>query len=219
MARERAFTPMKGLVLVLDAMGVIYEAADDVVELLLPFVAEKGGFDDPDKVKSLYTRASLGEMGTDEFWETLGLSPAVEEEYLARHRLRDGLLDFLRQPPPCVEALWCLSNDISRWSQKLRARFALDRFFAGFVISGDVGSRKPDARIFTAFLERAGCRAADCVFVDDRAANLETAACLGFRTLRFGAPGHGEDGEHPVVSSFVQLTTYMAHFANVGRQA
>ena len=214
MARERASTPMKGLVLVLDAMGVIYEAADDVVELLLPFIAEKGGREDPEKVKSLYTRASLGGMETDEFWAAVGLSPAVEEEYLARHRLRDGLLDFLRDPPPCVEALWCLSNDISRWSQKLRARFALDRFFAGFVISGDVGSRKPDAGIFTAFLERAGCRAADCVFVDDRAANLETAARLGFQAVRFGATGIGGDGDYPAVSSFVQLAV---HLGKIGK--
>ena len=69
---------MKGLILVLDAMGVIYEAADDVAELLMPFIAEKGGREDPDKIKSLYVRASLGEMETDEFWAALGLSPALK---------------------------------------------------------------------------------------------------------------------------------------------
>lgn len=201
---------MKGLILVLDAMGVIYEAADDVAELLMPFIAEKGGREDPDKIKSLYVRASLGEMETDEFWAALGLPPAVEDEYLARHRLRARLLGFLRHPPPCVDALWCLSNDISRWSQKLRARFALDRFFAGFVISGDVGSRKPDAGIFTIFLAMAGRPAPDCVFVDDRAANLETAARLGFRTVRFGEPKGGDGGEISVVSSFARLEAYLA---------
>ena len=37
---------MEDIVLVLDAMGVIYTAADDVEELLVPFVKERGGIAD-----------------------------------------------------------------------------------------------------------------------------------------------------------------------------
>lgn len=53
--------------LVLDAMGVIFQAADDVVELLIPFVTEYGG--EEDVVQSAYLDASLGRISADEFWK------------------------------------------------------------------------------------------------------------------------------------------------------
>ena len=81
------------------------------------------------------------------------------------------------------------------------------------MISGDVGSRKPDAGIFAAFLDRAGRPTADCLLVDDRAANLEVVARLGFQTIRFGEPKRGGGGEPPAVPSFAQLRDYLMRFA------
>jgi hypothetical protein len=39
--------PLEQIVLVVDAMGVIYQSADDVTELLVPFVTGNGGVQDP----------------------------------------------------------------------------------------------------------------------------------------------------------------------------
>lgn len=183
-------------------MGVIYAAADDVADLLVPFVAGRGGLADAAAVKSLYTRASLGELSADGFWEAVGLSPAIEDEYLA------GLMDFLCGLPLRVGALWCLSNDVPRWSRILRRRHGLERYFDGFVISGEVRSRKPDEGIFQAFLDKASCPASACLFVDDRPANLDAAAALGFRTVLFGMAG-ARGTSHPAAGSFPQLAAYL----------
>ncbi len=47
-------------VIVLDAMGVIYRARDDVAELLVPFVERHGSRASADHVAALYEKASLG---------------------------------------------------------------------------------------------------------------------------------------------------------------
>ena len=49
---------MKRIVLVVDAMGVLYESADDVAELLVPFVNENGGESDPGAIERQYLEAS-----------------------------------------------------------------------------------------------------------------------------------------------------------------
>jgi hypothetical protein len=53
---------MNRLTLILDAMGVIYRSADDVEELLIPFVAAHGGTQDReyDRVKNLDAARTLG---------------------------------------------------------------------------------------------------------------------------------------------------------------
>jgi putative hydrolase of the HAD superfamily len=51
--------------------------------------------------------------------------------------------------------------------------------FDAVVISGEVGMRKPEERIFRLALERIGLTAAECVFVDDHPTNVRAAAELG----------------------------------------
>ena len=166
---------MNDTILVLDAMGVIYTAADDIAELLVPFVLENGGLSDGAFIADRYTCASLGEIEAPSFWQSVGLSPTLEDDYLSRHQLTDGLVPFLENLPPCVSSVWCLSNDVSQWSKKLRSIHDLEQRFAGFVISGDVGIRKPDSGIYDCLLELV-CRPAKCVlFVDDRPKNLDAA--------------------------------------------
>ena len=43
-------------ILVLDAMGVVYQSCDDVEELLVPFIREKGSNIDKKTIEYLYTR-------------------------------------------------------------------------------------------------------------------------------------------------------------------
>lgn len=51
------------------------------------------------------------------------------------------------------------------------------------VLSGDVGVRKPDSRIYEVVLQRMGVAGQSAVFVDDIEDNLPPAAALGITTL------------------------------------
>jgi HAD superfamily hydrolase (TIGR01509 family) len=193
-------------VVALDAMGVIYSEANDGANLLYPFIVDQGGCKDVREILRLYTAASLGRISAAEFWMSAGIDPSLEDEYLGRHELSEGLNDFLEAATASGKELWCLSNDVSDWSRKLRERFALGRYFRGFVISGDTGTRKPDPAIYGSLLEQANCKPCDVVFVDDRLRNIEAAAALGIRSVLFKPepeemPGH----KYPIAMDFAEL--------------
>ena len=182
-------------IIVLDAMGVIYRARDDVAELLVPFVRRHGSRANANDVAALYEKASLGQLDADAFWRALELDPGIEDDYLAGHDLSEGLFAFLESARISGIDVWCLSNDVSRWSVKLRERFGLDGLFADFVISADIGFRKPSEQAFRCLLDRIG--GAPELFVDDRPRNVSVARSMGIPSVRFGTgchePGAVED--------------------------
>ena len=171
--------------LVLDAMGVLFQAADDVAELLIPFIEEYGGEAHDDVVQSAYLDASLGEIEPDDFWARVRIAPAFEDEYLARHSLSLGVMELLTSAQSGRTPVWCLSNDVGRWSMKLRQDFAIQELLAGSVISSDIHVRKPDSGIYEELLRRSGYSAEDILFVDDRPKNVLAAEALGIESLRY----------------------------------
>src|SRR4030095_5274894 len=61
-------------ILILDAMGVLYEAGDDVAELLVPFVGKHGHAGlSAEAIDRAYVEASLGRMDTEAFWRRMGV--------------------------------------------------------------------------------------------------------------------------------------------------
>ena len=170
---------------VLDGMGVIFKVADDVDELLVPFVEAFGG--DPTKVNSAYLDASLGAINADEFWIRVGLDASVEGQYLSHHALFPGAREFLLRAKEVSIPVWCLSNDVARWSKILRTTLGIDALLGGAVISSEVRARKPDILIYQRFLERSGYLASELLLFDDRPKNVEAASTLGIRAVCFSA--------------------------------
>ena len=73
-----------------------------------------------------------------------------------------------------------LSNS---WGADRYDREALAELFDAWVISGEVGMRKPDPGIYELAAERLGLPAALIVFVDDLPGNLKPARALGMATV------------------------------------
>lgn len=170
-------------ILALDAMGVIYEACDDVTELLVPFIEERGGIRDAELVQARYIEASLGRATADEFWLSMGLNAALEDDYLARHRVRSDVEACLSVARQSDKKICCISNDVAEWSKKLRHNHGLTEQISHWFISGDIGARKPDTLIYQRALDVLGVSASRVLFVDDRPKNLDAAASLGMSTL------------------------------------
>ena len=191
---------------ILDAMGVLYEAGDDVAELLVPFVGRHGRADLlAEAIDRDYVEASLGRMDTDAFWRRMGVDPALEDSYLAGHRLIEGTLEALAELKQRHGRLACLSNDVSSWSLKLRQRFGLEDWIDHWFISGDLGLRKPSAEIYRLAADRLGVRPRDIVLVDDRLKNLDAAKAVGFNTVLFDIRGEAPDHPHRRVQRLKDL--------------
>jgi HAD superfamily hydrolase (TIGR01509 family) len=205
---------------VLDAMGVIYLTGDDVGELLCPFIAEKSGSTDTQLIRQIYRSASLGEISSIDFWKAVGVSPKLEDEYLAKHLLSPGLTDFLDKLKQRGIKTWCLSNDIFEWSRKLRQRFRLEDYFEGFIISSDVGFRKPDTAIFRLLIKRLAYEPHEVVFVDDHQKNLDAAKAFGFETVLFESSASIPIYTSKVVHSFAELLAFLLRTeGNINREA
>jgi FMN phosphatase YigB (HAD superfamily) len=196
--------------LVLGAMGVLYRCCDDVKDILIPYLREKGAPDTrlEEAVRSCRA-ASIGRLTSTQVWQRIGMTPKAESEFLARFRLTEGLIPFLARARDHYAAVYCLSNDVSEWSEKLRRRFGLDKYVSRWCISADMGCRKPDELIFKLFLHAVKADdPAAYTFVDDRVANLDVARRLGMATVLFTA-NHGDarsySGGHRVAPDFGAL--------------
>lgn len=75
----------------------------------------------------------------------------------------------------------------------MRETLGYDEHFDGAFYSSELGAMKPAPAYFEIVLEKLGIDAAATVFIDDNAANIETASTLGIRAHRHdpaaGVPG------------------------------
>ena len=173
-------------VVAFDAMGVLYRSRDDVAELLVPYARAKGSTLDARTIGSLYTECSLGRLTSADLWRYLGAAGADDEEYCSGHQLTDGVLDLLDELHSAGARLACLSNDVSEWSAILRARFGLQAWITTWVISGDIGVRKPAPQAYRSLCRGVNADPARVLFIDDRLANVRAARQAGLAAVWFG---------------------------------
>lgn len=85
---------------------------------------------------------------------------------------------------------YCLSNISPELFKHLREQHELFDLFDGIVTSGVENVAKPGKRIFEILFERYDLEPAECLFIDDSAANTATANEFGVTTVTFKASDH-----------------------------
>lgn len=134
-----------------------------------------------------------GRMSLDEY-----LDHAVF--HAPRPFTRERFVAFmLDQSTPCPESidlarrlaaprrwrLMTLNNESDTLNRHRIRAFELGPIFDAFLSSCWLGATKPSRRIYDRALALTQARPERCVFIDDRPENLEPAAALGMRTIRF----------------------------------
>ena len=78
---------------------------------------------------------------------------------------------------------------LTNWSMETfpqaRAKFKVLQMIDDYVVSGDIGTVKPQPAIFNTLFKRYGLRAEQCFFIDDNPANIAGAQRLGLRGILF----------------------------------
>ena len=194
--------------IIFDVMGVIFTVGDDVEDLLIPYIRSLKPGTNVQSVKDAYLAASLGIMPSREFWVLMGFKQSdvkeIERNYLEKSFTLDA--GFL----PCAKALTSryglalLSNDVSEWSKYIRDFYDIEPLFDAAFISGDLGVRKPDPKIYEMALDALGARPSECVFIDDMPERVDAARELGISSILFERVGHDYSGLR--VRTFDQLT-------------
>ena len=81
--------------------------------------------------------------------------------------------------------LVALSNTNALHIEYIRTAFPALAFFSDWIASCDVGLRKPDPQIYQLALQRAGVRASEAIYIDDRPELVEAGRAVGLAAIRF----------------------------------
>lgn len=168
------------------------------------------GVNDADKLLNNYVQSGLflklesGMITPDEFRD--GLRREYDLPELTDWEIDDALHEFLLDLPEEKLALLrhLKRNAYNRNGAKIRVvllsntnaihfpvckanlfekdGYCMDDYFDCLYLSYEMKMSKPDDEIFLALLENENCKAHECYFLDDGAANIETARKLGFNT-------------------------------------
>ena len=129
---------------VLDAMGVMYQPADDVADLLIPFARAKGCDRSDAEITRLYRAASRGRIDSARLWQRLGLAEdaaALDREIAAAYTVTDGLGELLRWCAAAGTEVACISNDLAEWAVVRAHHLGLSAALVSWTISATVGVR------------------------------------------------------------------------------
>lgn len=192
---------------VLDARSVLYDEANDIGARLVPFIRERGSAASLQEVNDVFREASLGRLSTGEVWGRLGVEgdPAeLDAAYSQNFRLRDGVLDFIAQLHERELRVAVITNNVLGWSKANRRTFDLDAHVDTWVVSGEIGTRKPDVAFFEALKRMTGVAFTDSLLIDDQLEDLDMARSLGMSTAMFIAPDAQLPAQspHPIVHGF-----------------
>lgn len=189
-------------VVVLDGYGVMWRTRDGYSGRLSDFAREHGATASDGEMHRQYLALTCGRITTHEFWGTVGASGLdLDAHYVDEYQPHPELDEFLRWAESHAIRIACLSNDATRWSRMLRTSFRLGAV-APWVVSADVGVRKPDRGIFDGLARQLGQELYGVFMVDDRAENLASASVLGMRPVLFRDELGGDDGS---VRTFQEL--------------
>jgi HAD superfamily hydrolase (TIGR01509 family) len=84
--------------------------------------------------------------------------------------------------------LYAITNfSAEKWAECLE-RFPFLGRFDDAIVSAHERLIKPDPEIFDRFLRKTGCRAGDCVFIDDGQRNVAAARAAGMDAILFEGP-------------------------------
>jgi putative hydrolase of the HAD superfamily len=183
---------------ILDTVAAWLEAdqidRDSYVAAMRPWVQQAYG---PGTAESPIHALERGEVSDEEFEATLAAllvgvdgAPVVADGLLTRmfaaSVLQEEMLALIRELRRRGIRTGLLSN--SWGARDGYPRHLFDDLFDDVVISGEVGMRKPEERIFRLAATRLGLSPAECAFVDDVEGNIVAARALGFTAVHHEDP-------------------------------
>jgi 2-haloacid dehalogenase len=99
-----------------------------------------------------------------------------------------GTVDLLDELRTRGVPIYALSNWSAETFPAALKRFEFLGWFHGTLLSGNVRLLKPDPRIYRLLFETHAIDPARAVYIDDLAANVDTASALGMHGIRFTDP-------------------------------
>jgi putative hydrolase of the HAD superfamily len=167
-------------------------------------LVEKFGLDGDDfegRHQMLSAAFDAGELDLDDYLErTIFFRPRafpkqeVRDFMYSQSEALPGSLALMARLAQARNVFMATLNNESRELNLHRIeKFGLRNYFSVFFSSCYLGVSKPHPQIYRMALDLAQRQAKECVFIDDRALNLESARGLGLHTIQFLNAGQLEN--------------------------
>lgn len=171
---------------------------DFSVERMLRQMGEVAGLD-PARVEQavfqdgLQQRYELGQISTRQFYHIFCERTSTRPDYETLRRAGSDIFEVIPDMLPVVAQLGqagyrmgILSNTCeSHWEHCLRRFRLVAETFQVHALSYRIGAAKPEAAIFLAAAEMAGCRPQEVFYVDDMAEHVAGAKAVGFDAVQY----------------------------------
>ena len=108
------------------------------------------------------------------------------EAYMSNRKTTDGIVELVQTLKDNGYKLYVLSNfslDFQSVIEENKLHFF--KLFDGVFVSSCYKMVKPEREIYQAFLKKYGLNAEECLFIDDRAENVEAALFAGMQGFHF----------------------------------
>lgn len=133
-----------------------------------------------------------GEISEEDFWtyvkKTLGVTLPNDEIFkLLRdsYQINNEVKELVAKVRSLgIKACICTNNYPTR-IRELDKKFSFLSEFDVKVFSYEVGSIKPEPKIFQGLIEKSGCQPNEIAYADDKEANVEAAKALGINAFVF----------------------------------
>ena len=149
------------------------------------YSAHRDGLDQGAAGVAAYWRAIARDTGAT--WDDARVHELWAADFRSWLSINPDIVELLADLRAGGTPLALLSNAGPDYGSYFR-RGPLGDFFAGCYVSGELGLLKPDAAIYHHVLDDLSVRAADAVFIDNRALNVAGAEAIGITGHVFTSP-------------------------------
>ncbi len=182
--------------LILDYGGVISKPQNpDNVNNMLKILG-RDDIDVRDVYRSQRENYDNGQLSGVEYWHSiiqhLGLelndsqvADLIREDIKSWTQINDSMVQFIKENREKLHKLAIISNMTKDTLAFMKKHFQWLELFDELIYSCDIGTNKPDKRIYEACLSRLEIPPQECLFVDDLLENLHGAMKSGMEVIHF----------------------------------
>lgn len=108
----------------------------------------------------------------------------IFKEIFESEKVNKSLLNWIKKRKKDCK-IHLLTNNTAALNRLLKEKFKIDDLFDSVFNSAEIGLAKPDSKFFKYLLKTIKADSKECLFVDDKIENINTARELGFTAILF----------------------------------
>jgi len=143
------------------------------------------------EIKPYWKALEKGDISEEEFWnmyETQANDKKFKKEEIralfeSKQKRNEEIVNLILDLRKKGYKTALLTNNVKEWFEDYNKTDPLDNYFDIIVSSHETKTIKPFPEIYQTMLERLKAKPEECVFIDDKQRNLDTAVALGMKTV------------------------------------